>query len=106
MNVRGPSGAPYRQASEEAIRDFGYRLGGNVTGLNSIEAVLPQVRARQRDALALEGGPGLIVNAGRVAEFAIRERMPATYGLRETTSAGLLFSYGVSLVAKCRSNNR
>jgi putative ABC transport system substrate-binding protein len=70
--------------------------------LDDVDRALANVLARRCDAIVLEGAGNVVRSAPRVAEFAIRHRMPSLYAVRETTEAGLLFSYGLNLLENYR----
>lgn len=89
------------------LRDAATALGialvvFRVSSLDDLDRAFGAIARERCDALALEGASLLVANAPRIADFAIRNRMLSSYGLRETTEAGLLFSYGLSLIDNFR----
>jgi putative ABC transport system substrate-binding protein len=60
-----------------------------------LDKVLNEASALRVEALVMMPAPVLIENLKRVADFAIRNRLPSTFHLREFAEAGGLVSYGV-----------
>jgi putative ABC transport system substrate-binding protein len=49
------------------------------------------------DAFLISGGSTYLVHRARIAELALKGRLPAISGARELVEAGLLMSYGVNM---------
>lgn len=60
-------------------------------------AAFERIRHEKADALLVAGGPPNVVNATRIASFAVASRLPSLYGFREGVDAGGLISYGPSI---------
>jgi putative ABC transport system substrate-binding protein len=54
------------------------------------------------DGLYALGGPLMIANQKRVVGFALKSRLPSTYGRRESIDAGGLMYYGADLADSYR----
>ncbi len=54
------------------------------------------------DGLYVSGGPLVINNQKRIADFAVKSRLPSMYGSRERVAAGGLMSYGADLADSYR----
>jgi putative tryptophan/tyrosine transport system substrate-binding protein len=59
-----------------------------------LEKALDAVIKARLGALAIMPNPVFVVNLKRIADFALQNRLPSTFQLREFTAAGGLLSYG------------
>jgi len=64
---------------------------------DGFDSALTAITRERPDALIMTADPLHQLHAGRVIEFAARNRLPAMYQLRENVEAGGLMSYGTSL---------
>ena len=87
------------RVAEAAARERGWRLLSiEVRNHGEIEPALRAARdARAGGLLVLSGGI-LYLQARRLAELAIKSRLPAVYSLRPQVEAGGLMSYGADIV--------
>jgi len=77
-----------------------------VDAVGEYDAAFDLIRRERADALLIAGGPPNVVNARRLAEFAVASRLPALFGFREAVEAGGLMSYGPSFVGLFRQQAR
>jgi putative ABC transport system substrate-binding protein len=63
---------------------------------DDIDGVFATIGKERPGALLLLGDPVITTPQKRIAEFAIKRRLPAIYTIREWTEAGGLMSYGTS----------
>lgn len=66
-----------------------------VSKASDLDKALNEATSLGAEALAMMPAPVLIENLKQVADFAIRNRIPSTFHLREYAEAGGLVSYGV-----------
>jgi ABC-type uncharacterized transport system substrate-binding protein len=64
---------------------------------DGFERVFAALRKERPDGLYLAGGPLMSVNGKRIADFALKSRLPSVYGNREAVDAGGLLYYGADL---------
>ena len=69
----------------------------NVSGPEQLDAIFSALAPQQIDALVLVTSSTLGPYRNRVAELAIKGRLPMIAGLREFSEAGTLLSYGVNI---------
>ena len=67
----------------------------DVRSTSDLDKVLIEAAKSRVDALVLMPAPVLFENLKRIADFAIQNRLPSTFHLREFAEAGGLISYGV-----------
>jgi putative tryptophan/tyrosine transport system substrate-binding protein len=65
-----------------------------VRASNGFEKVFASIAKQRPDGLYALGGPLMIANRKRIADFALKNRLPSTDGGREAVEAGGLMSYG------------
>jgi putative ABC transport system substrate-binding protein len=88
-----------------AIRNAGETLGLRFAGVElrdqpyNYEEAMPQASPDHRDALIVTASPIFFPDRQRIAETALRHRIPSMYALREWVDAGGLVSFGVSFAA-------
>jgi putative ABC transport system substrate-binding protein len=76
------------------------RPGGNVTGLAqqlTPNGLFGTITKQGVGAVLILGGTMRYANRGRVAEYALKDRLPMMCDTRENVEAGCLMSYGASL---------
>jgi len=95
LNPGNPAHGPVIQAMEPAARLLKVELQQfAVGGPNEIESAFSAMVKRRADALAVIDDAMLIAHARRIAELAVKNRMPSV-GLKEHADAGGLMAYGV-----------
>ncbi len=77
-----------------------------VDAVGEYDAAFELIRRERADALLVAGGPPNVVNARRLADFAVVSGLPALFGFREAVEAGGLMSYGPSFVGVFRQQAR
>jgi putative tryptophan/tyrosine transport system substrate-binding protein len=73
-----------------------------VRAADDFEKVFAALGKQRPDGLYVSGGPLMNVNQKRIADFALKSRLPAVYQTREAVDAGGLMSYGADLVDSYR----
>jgi putative ABC transport system substrate-binding protein len=74
-----------------------------VRAADDFERVFAALRKERPDGLYVAGGgPLLNVNRKRIADFALKSRLPSMYQSKEAVDAGGLMSYGVNLADSYR----
>jgi putative ABC transport system substrate-binding protein len=68
-----------------------------VRAANDFERVFAALNKQHPDGLYVVGGPLMSSNQKRIADFALKSRLPSTYGRKEAVDAGGLMSYGADL---------
>jgi putative ABC transport system substrate-binding protein len=63
-------------------------------GAADFERVFAALSKERPDGLYVSGGPLMNTNQKRIAEFALKSRLPSVHGIREAVGAGGLMSYG------------
>lgn len=93
------SGLPGRQAAEAVARQKGWKLMSiELRGAGEIEGAFKAATSARVDALLVYADALLFGQARRIAELAVRSRLPAMYPLRHYVEAGGLISYGADLI--------
>jgi putative ABC transport system substrate-binding protein len=69
-----------------------------VKASNEFEKMFGVMAKQRSDGLYALGGPLLIANENRVVSFALKRRLPSTYGRRQSVDNGGLMYYGADLV--------
>jgi putative tryptophan/tyrosine transport system substrate-binding protein len=88
-----------RAAAEAAAGARGWKLVAlEVSDVGAIETALQAAIDAQADALLVLGAGIFFPHARRLADLAIRRRLPTMYGLRPYVDAGGLMSYGADIV--------
>jgi putative tryptophan/tyrosine transport system substrate-binding protein len=73
-----------------------------VRGADGFEKVFSALNKERPDGLYPAGGPLMRANANRIADFALKSRLPSVYTNREYVDAGGLISYGADLADSYR----
>jgi putative tryptophan/tyrosine transport system substrate-binding protein len=85
---------------QTTARVFGWQLQTvPVKAADELDAALDAVAAGGADALYSVGDPVILMQRARVAEFALKHRLPSLFGWSEFADAGGLMAYGPSTVA-------
>jgi putative tryptophan/tyrosine transport system substrate-binding protein len=65
-----------------------------IRGTDDFERVFAATKKERPDGLYVSGGPLMNTNQKRIADFALKSRLPSVYQTREAVDAGGLMSYG------------
>ena len=65
-----------------------------IRGTDDFERVFAALNKQRPDGLYVGGGPLINSNRKRIADFALKSRLPSIYQSREVVDAGGLMSYG------------
>lgn len=88
-----------RAAADAAAAARGWKLVPlEVNAIDAVDAALKAAVAAKADALFVLGAGVFFPHARRLADLAIRHRLPTMYGLRPYVEAGGLMSYGADIV--------
>ena len=102
-----PSNPRYSEATSKSLREAARTLGLEIVFYKAstpgeIDGAFAAMARDQADALFI-GGEALFASRGvQIATLAIRDRLPASYPSRELVQAGLLMSYGTSVIDMAR----
>jgi len=97
-NSNEPGNAQALQETQRAAGAFGVHLQYlDVRGPNDIEKAFQEASKGRDDATLVLAGAVFFSQRPRVAELAIKSRVPAVYQASEYVDAGGLMSYGVSI---------
>jgi putative ABC transport system substrate-binding protein len=96
-NPSQPQGAPQFQAVEAAARAMGVRLLSlEASQASDLEKVFEAARKGRAEALIVTGSPLYYGLRVRIADLALKHRLPASYWLPAFVDAGGLMTYGPS----------
>ena len=96
FNPEDPLSVLDRKEADRSAQALGIRvLSREVRNAAELDSALHGALASGAEALVLMPAPVMIENLKPVADFAIRNRLPSTFHLREYAEAGGLVSYGV-----------
>jgi putative ABC transport system substrate-binding protein len=73
-----------------------------VRAADDFERVFAAINKERPDGLLALGGPLMNPNGKRIADFALKSRLPSMYNSREAVNAGGLMSYGADLADSYR----
>jgi putative ABC transport system substrate-binding protein len=94
-NPDGPGSTLGWKESQFASRELGLQLHSMaVRTLNAFEGAFEQATRTRSGAVVQTGNPLFDANQTRIAELAIKHRLPAIYERREFVEVGGLMSYG------------
>jgi putative ABC transport system substrate-binding protein len=65
-----------------------------IRGLNDLDKAVADAAGARADALAIMPDPVIVTNLKRIADLAIKSRLPSIYNLSEFVAAGGFASYG------------
>jgi putative ABC transport system substrate-binding protein len=71
-----------------------------------LDASFANILRERADAMLVPSGPIFLQHAKRIAEFAVENKLPALFGMRQSAEAGGLMSYGPSIVVLYRQMAR
>ena len=102
-----PANVRYTEATSKALREAAQTLGIELVFFNAstpaeIDAAFAAIARERAQALFIEGEAIFSVRRMQLATLTARDRIPASYAVREGVEAGLLMSYGTSLVDMAR----
>jgi putative tryptophan/tyrosine transport system substrate-binding protein len=79
-----------------SAQKLGMKVGSwNVRNTNELDQSLRDAVNARVNALVIMPNPVFVVNLKRIADFALAERLPSMFHLREFAAVGGLMSYGV-----------
>jgi putative tryptophan/tyrosine transport system substrate-binding protein len=73
-----------------------------VRGADNFNKVFSAMGKQRPDGLYVRGSPLMSANGKRIADFALKSRLPSTYGTRQSVDAGGLMYYGADLTDSYR----
>jgi ABC-type uncharacterized transport system substrate-binding protein len=73
-----------------------------VRAADSFEKVFAALNKQRPDGLYVLGGNLIFANGKRIADFALKSRLPSVYGTKETVEAGGLMYYGADIADSYR----
>ena len=102
-----PANVRYTEATSKALREAAQTLGIELVFFNAstpaeIDAAFAAITRERAQALFIAGEAIFSVRRMQLATLTARDRIPASYAVREGVEAGLLMSYGTSLVDVAR----
>jgi putative ABC transport system substrate-binding protein len=102
-----PANVRYTEATSKALREAAQTLGIELVFFNAstpaeIDAAFAAITRERAQALFIAGEAIFSVRRMQLATLTARDRIPASYAVREGVEAGLLMSYGASLVDMAR----
>ena len=97
-----PANVRYTEATSKALREAAQTLGIELVFFNAstpaeIDAAFAAITRERAQALFIAGEAIFSVRRMQLATLTARDRIPASYAVREGVEAGLLMSYGASL---------
>ncbi len=97
-NSTTPSHGPALKATEEAGRVLGVQLHPvEASTVDQFEAAFAAMSQARVQALLVIASPLSFVQRSRLAELALKHRLPGMFGFRENADAGGLMSYGPNI---------
>jgi len=95
LNPANPTSEAIFQGLQGAARGMRIEVtAANARTSEEIQSAFSQIRQQRAEALVVVADPYLIQQRRQIAELALKNRLPAIYGLREHVEAGGLMSYG------------
>lgn len=96
-NTDHPGEASERRATEDAARTLGLAVSYvPFTGAAQLDDGLARVREAKADGMIVFPEGATMIARHKIAQFAVRERLPAMFGWSEYADAGGLMSYGAN----------
>ena len=103
INPNFPQAAAEVRDLEAGARSLGLQtVVLHASGESELEPVFAKMPQQRLDALIVGTDPFLLGQRDRIAQLAIRQRIPTMYHLRDFVAAGGLLSYGPSISAAYR----
>jgi putative ABC transport system substrate-binding protein len=98
-----PSQIEVKEILPVAARSLGLTIQPwEVRGVDDFDRVFVTMGKQRSDGLYVTTGPLMSTNQKRIADFALKSRLPSVYGIREAVDAGGLMYYGADLVDSYR----
>jgi putative ABC transport system substrate-binding protein len=92
-----------REVLPAAARALGLTVRSwEVRAADGFDKVLASLNKQRPDGLYVSGGPLMTNNQKRIADFALKSRLPSTYPYREAVDVGGLMSYAADLADSYR----
>ena len=83
---------------ETAAQSLGIRLQHvDVRGPEDLESAFAAMARERAEALLVQGSSTFLVHRTRLAEFAVKGRLPTMTNFREMVEAGCLMAYGINM---------
>ena len=100
-------GMAYTPSQVKALEDAGRGLGITILpvvfrGADDIGEAFTGIRSARAGAVIVSGGPVVLEHRVRIAELALKNRLPAIGNNRQQTDSGFLMSYGPSTADQWR----
>jgi ABC-type uncharacterized transport system substrate-binding protein len=96
MNPDDPISVLAWNEFNSSAQKLGMKVGSwNVRNISELDQSLRNVVNARVNALAIMPNPVFVINLKRIADFALAERLPSMFHLREFPAVGGLMSYGV-----------
>ena len=97
----------FTEITTKSVREAARSLGMEIVFFNAstpdeIEAAFAAISRERADALYIAADAFFVSRAVQLATLTARERIPASFGTRELVQAGLLMSYGTSVIDMSR----
>ena len=106
-NLSNPSMLSLRNDSQAAARTLGFRIESiEIRGADDLERAFADLPQRRPDALLVPPDPELMLHLKRIADFALKNRLPTISLFGEFVAAGGLMSYGPSFPDLMRRSTR
>jgi putative ABC transport system substrate-binding protein len=103
VNPTNPATAGYMTGLRGAAQKLGVTLlPQEVRDPGQFDGAFATIAAERAQALVVVVDPLTVRYRGRIAELAMKNRLPAMYGFREFVDAGGLIAYGVNISYLCR----
>jgi putative ABC transport system substrate-binding protein len=97
-NPAGPVYAPWLRHAQDAARRLGVRLQVLETrGGSGIDSAFEAMTAERADAVIVLPDAVLLFHRARIADHAVRRRLPMVSGASDFAEAGGLLTYGASI---------
>jgi putative tryptophan/tyrosine transport system substrate-binding protein len=95
LNPANPTNPPQLKEIQAAAPALGVTLLAlEAKGPDDIDRAFAVMRTERPGALIVLGDPGFVTHQRRIAELAVKSRLPAIWAVRENVNAGGLMSYG------------
>ena len=73
---------------------------------DQLDEAFANILRERADALLVPSGPVFLLHAKRIAAFAVENKLPGLFGMRQSVEAGGLMSYGPSIIVAYRQMAR
>jgi putative ABC transport system substrate-binding protein len=102
-----PANVRFTEATSKSLREAARTLGVEIIFLSAstpgeIDVAFAAIAREQADALFIAAEAFFASRAVQLATLAARDRIPASFSSRELAQAGLLMSYGTSIIDMAR----